>query len=327
MTGHARLALPMFLLPLLVILGARIATHSDWAATHSSLAALMFAWVVADAIGLASLAKARCAKGVQRFRSLVGAIALAGPVVLLGGSAPVREALLEMPALLALFAGAGILWVGWSGRIFAQAYRAERSMETAFAAILPPKLVRAGSRELATMRIALFSWGGAQDVPAGSIGHDYHRALAPLLWVLLGLQVIELGVVHLLLMLWNETVAWVVFALTMVGIGWFVAMIKAIRLYPVLLGADGVRVRSGMLVDFMVPLDAIAIVEATFEKAVLDEKETLNLAILSAPNVALTLKRALVTEGVFGSERRVERVALHLDDPAHFLAELERLRG
>ena len=329
MTRMHGLRLPkaaLLLVPLAIIVAARAASHGEWAAQHAGWAALLFAWVVADTLGLAALAKAEVRKSARTARALLGAVALAGPVVLLGAGPAVRAAAWEMPGLLLLFGGAGLAWLAWSGATVMTARRGGASLEAALGEILPPLFIRFALREAATMRIALFSWGAPQDVPKGTSGHDYHRALAPLLWVLLGLQVIELGVVHLLLMLWNPTLAWVVFALTMAGIGWFVAAIKAIRLYPVLLTDAGVRVRSAMLVDFLVPYEAIAAVEGGFAAEVLAEKETLNLAILSSPNVALTLERAVEIDGMFGSAKRIERVALKLDDSAAFLAELERRR-
>lgn len=295
-------------------------THSDWAAANASLAALLFAWLVADTLGLLVLAKAP--RDRHGLRALLGALTLASLVILVGASAPVRAALLAMPPLLVAMAAISALWLGWSAARFVAARRDGADLEAGFATILPPRLMHAMAREAAAMRLALFGWGLAPDVPEGASAHAYHRYLAPLLWVFLALQAIELAVVHLLLVQWQPTLAWVLFGVSIAGMLWFVALIKSIRLRPVLLTAEGVAVRGGLLVDLRVPFDAIARVGERFDPALLKDAATVNCAVLSEPNVTLTLARPLPMRGLLGGEKRVDRVALRLDEPEAFLAEL-----
>ncbi|WP_265561721.1 hypothetical protein [Sphingomicrobium arenosum] len=313
------------LLPILVVGGARALTFTDWAAANATIAALLFAWVVADTLGLVMLAKAPRSR--EGLRWLLGGLTLASLVILAGAAAPVRAAVLSMPPLLAAMGLVASLWLGWSAGLFGMALKQGASFEGAFATILPPRLVHMMAKESAAMRLALFGWRLKPDVPARASAHRYDRYLAPMLWVFLGLQVIELGVMHLLLVHWNPTVAWIMFGLSMAGILWFVALIKSIRLKPVLLGDAGIAVRSGMVIDLLVPYDAIAAVGERFDADLLKDKTTVNCAILSEPNVTLTLSRAVSMTGFLGGEKRVERVALRLDEPEAFHAMLEARRG
>ncbi|MCJ8191660.1 hypothetical protein [Sphingomicrobium aestuariivivum] len=308
--------------PLLLVGGARAFTFTDWAAANASIAALLFAWVIADTLGIVALTKAP--RDRVRLRALLGALTLASLVILAGASGPVREAILAMPPLLAAMGLVGTLWVGWSLGVFGKALRRGASLEESFATILPPRLVHLAARESAAMRLALFRWRLVPDVPEGASAHRYDRYLAPMLWVFLGLQVVELGVVHLLLMQWSETVAWVMFALTMAGILWFVALIKSIRLKPVLLTDSGIDVRHGLLVDLHVPYDAIARLGESFDVETLKQSDTINCALMSAPNVTMTLARPVAMTGMLGNQRQVMRIALRLDAPELFQLELQR---
>ena len=141
-----------------------------------------------------------------------------------------------------------------------------------------------------------------------------------MLATLIGLQVIELGVVHLLLMLWNPVVAWVVFALTLAGLLWFIALTKSLRLMPVLLTETTLCVRMGTLIDLTIDRDAIAAMGETIDADRLKDKRTLDATILSAPNTTLRLSSPVPMKRLFGKPRMVDRIALRLDDPAAFRA-------
>ena len=65
-------------------------TFTDWAAANVVLAALLFAWIVADSLLLATIAKAKDRK--PGLRAMLGAGAAASVIVLVGAAAPVREA-------------------------------------------------------------------------------------------------------------------------------------------------------------------------------------------------------------------------------------------
>ena len=316
-------------LPLLAIALARAMTFTDWAAANAVLAALLFAWIVADSLLLATIAKAEDRK--PGLRAMLGAGAAASVIVLVGAAAPVREAIHAMPPLLTAALLTLALYVAWSGALIARALAGGASVEDAAAIVLPPKLVRFTSAESRIMRLALWGWRRGQDIPAGAEGFSYHRFLLPMIYVFLALQAIELAVMHFLLMQWNATVAWIWFALGVAGGLWIVGLAQGFRIHPVLLTEQGLRVRSGVIVDLLVPYNAIAGVVPSFGAEQVKAADTLNHAVLSWPNAMLELDRDLTVRPLIGAEQQVRRIALRIDESAAFLGALEdrvpQLRG
>ncbi|QZD90401.1 hypothetical protein K3148_03130 [Qipengyuania aurantiaca] len=314
---------PVLLLfaPLLAILAARLATHSQIAASHPRTAALLFLWIAADALALALIAKAP--RNRPGLRALLGAIAAGCIVATLAAAQPVREALLSMPAVVTAMALTVGAYQGWSLWLAALAFRRTRSFEAAAAEVLPAPLVRFAAHESAMMRLALFSWGASPQVPEGATAFAYHRVINPMIAAFLILQLIEIVVVDLLVSHWSERAAWVLLALGIWGALFLIALMKAFRLYPVLLDDRNLRVRAGSVIDMSVPLDAIAAIEPSVTHHEAKGREVLNAAILSHPNVILRLGRPLEYRPIFGKPRLVERVAFRLDQPAPLLEALE----
>ncbi|GAB5351468.1 hypothetical protein [Qipengyuania sp. 483] len=313
----------LWLAPFLAILAARFATHSQLAADHPRAAGLLFLWVAADALALSLLAKAP--KHRPGLRALLGAIAAGCVIAAVGAAAPVRTAMLDMEGVVLAMGLTVAAYLGWSLFLAAQELRKTRSMTEAAGVILPAALVRFAAYESAMMRLALFSWGAKPHVPDGAQAFAYHKVINPLVATFLVLQVIEIVVVDLLVSHWSETAALVLLALGIWGVLFFIAMMKSFGLYPVLLlHEDELQVRGGSFVDFSLPLSAIASVEPSISDADTRRADVLNAAILSHPNVVLRLSRPLEYSPLFGRPRMVERVAFRLDEPAPFLAALQR---
>ena len=312
----------LWLAPFLAILAARFATHSQLAADHPRAAGLLFLWVAADALALSLLAKAP--KHRPGLRALLGAIATGCVIATVGAAGPVRAAMLDMEGVVLAMGLTVAAYLGWSLFLAAQELRKTRSMTEAAGVILPAALVRFAVYESAMMRLALFSWGAKPHVPEGAQAFAYHKVINPLVATFLVLQVIEIVVVDLLVSHWNETAALVLLALGIWGVLFFIAMMKAFRVYPVLLHEAELQVRGGSFVDFSLPLSAIASVEPSISDAETRRANVLNAAILSHPNVVLRLSRPLEYRPLFGRPRMVERVAFRLDEPALLLAALQR---
>lgn len=322
-TNRARRFAPI-LLPLAAIVAARAFTFSDWAAANATIAALLFAWIVADSLALGTIAKAPAHR--PGLRAVLGALAAASIVILLGAAAPVREAILAMPPLLAALGLTVAAYLGWSGTLAVLAWRQERSLEAALGEIVPPRLAHALLHELGMMHLALFRWNAPRDVPEDALAFSYHRYLNPMIGTLLALQLFELAVVHFFVMMWNPLVAWILFGLSLGGVLWLIALMKSFRIKPVLLDEETLRVRSGAMVDVEIPRDAIARLAPAFDADTLKARDTLNTAILAAPNVCLELAHPVAVPTFFGGTREVERVAMRLEDSAGFLRALDLSR-
>ena len=306
----------VLLLPLAAIATGRLATHSELAARHPREAALLFLWLCADALALALIAKAP--RNRPGLRALLGAIAAGCAVATIAAAAPVREALLDMRTVATAMGLTVLAYIGWSAIEARRSYRATGSLEAALGQVLPPAQVRFAAHEIAVLRLALFSWGAAPQVPRGARAFAYHRVVNPLIATFLVLQLIEIVVVDILVSHWSATAGWILLALGAWGALFLVALMKGFRLYPVLLDSESVHVRTGLLIDCRIPLASIASVGGTISSEELKDKRILNAAILSHPNVVLELSEPIEHRGLFGAPRRIERVAFRLDEPAPF---------
>ena len=150
---------------------------------------------------------------------------------------------------------------------------------------------------------------------------DYHRSVAPMMWVLVTLSGIELLVVHFLLALWRPWVALVVSVVTLAGIAWLIGVIRSFRILPVLIDGDQLVMRAGRLRALPIPLDRIAGFRETWTATDLKARDVANLALIAYPNIWIDL-----TEPVAG-RRPVRAVAHKLDDPIAFRTALDRARA
>lgn len=160
---------------------------------------------------------------------------------------------------------------------------------------------------------------------------DYHRSVAPMMWVLLVLSGIELLVVHVLIGLWSPGVAILVSLLTLSGMIWFAALIASFRKLPIILDEETLTMRVGHLRSFDIPLAAIRGLRGDWGADDLKRRDVSNLALLAYPNIWVDLD-----EPVSGRRGPIVAIAHKLDDPHAFTMALQdtlrpkaapRLRG
>ena len=157
---------------------------------------------------------------------------------------------------------------------------------------------------------------------------SYHRQLSPLLWALVAIGVIEMGAVHLLLWHWNRALSLVVMSLSGLVLIWLVLLLLSFRRRPVEAGSEGVRVRTGFLIEAIVPWTEIAYVQSGYTPADYMPGSLLKASLLSFPNAVILLRRDIPLPGPFGRMRSVHAVALAVDEPAAFLAAMNlHLKG
>lgn len=145
----------------------------------------------------------------------------------------------------------------------------------------------------------------------------YHKAIAPMIWVLIGLSTVELVVVHLLLAHWWPRVAIVVAAVTVATIVWLVVVVRSFRELPVLVDEDGVLMRVGRLRSVRIAPDQILRLASVWDRVTIKQRHVLNLALIAYPNVLIE-----VVEPVRIGRHKITAIAHRLDDPAGFKAAL-----
>lgn len=308
--------------PFLAIGVAALAIRTPLAAEHPTVAVLLFVWLFADALMLPYVARTPNDRIEARTALAILAGAFASAAIAL--PAAFRPVLLDLPLLAGAMAGAVAAHLGW-GALRARIRLArggvplrERATD-ALAQLLPERLARFAVAELSLLHLALFSWRAAPDVPAGQQGFGYHRHLVPIFAVLLVLQLIEIAVVHFLVALWSPRAALILFVLSDVALVYLIGLLKSFRLRPVLAGEDGLRVRSGILVDRFVPWQDVAAIRTGLLSGEVNRPGTDNAALLAWPNVLVELAVPAERRPLIGRVRRIDAVAFRLDDPEAFL--------
>ncbi len=156
---------------------------------------------------------------------------------------------------------------------------------------------------------------------AASLRFDYHRAVAPMVWMLVACGTIELIVTHVLLAFWFPTAALILSLLTLAGLGWLVRGLLLMKHRPVLLGGGRLVMRTGSIGCVDIPLDAIAGIRPSIDGVAMKRRSVINLAMLAYPNVVVDLIAPLP------GRKGITTIAHRLDDPAAFVSALERLRA
>ncbi|HET7499389.1 MAG TPA: hypothetical protein VFK02_00240 [Kofleriaceae bacterium] len=135
------------------------------------------------------------------------------------------------------------------------------------------------------------------------------------------LVVVETVPIHIALTVWSPIAAWVSTLSSLYALVWLAGDAHAIRLYPVAIIGDALRVTVGVRWRAQIALSEIASV--TEIRAVPDG--ALNLALLE-PTVLVTLRAPVVVHGLVGRRRIADRLALTIDDPKAFAAAILRRR-
>lgn len=141
---------------------------------------------------------------------------------------------------------------------------------------------------------------------------SYHRAVAPLMWVFVGLASIELIVVHLLVAMWRPWVALTLSALSLLSILWLVSVICSFKRLPVVIENDRLVMRVGTLKRIDVPRDQVRGLREVWDAAQLKALGTLKLSLIAYPNVVIDI------DPPEGRRGRVRAIGHRLDDPARF---------
>lgn len=137
----------------------------------------------------------------------------------------------------------------------------------------------------------------------------------------------EIPIVHALLhFLWSPTAAIVVSALSVYGFLFLLAEYRATLYRPIVVGADSLHVRSGLLHDFEVYWNSIAAVSPCAPSTPRRARGRVRCFGMGHANVRLTLHPGSRIEGTFGPVE-VTEIHLGVDEPANLAARVEARIG
>ncbi|TWI09515.1 hypothetical protein [Aerolutibacter ruishenii] len=199
--------------------------------------------------------------------------------------------------------------------------RAAPNLETAVNAVILKRVKDAGIARLlqADARMWMYLFVHKQDrfqfTQPAFLGarHDANAANQLAFVVLVAA---EIPIAHVLLHLYNPTLALVVSALSVYGLAFLYAEYRATLLRATTFEGDGLHIRSGVLGDVVVPYAAIASIENSNQRP-RRAKHAMRFVGTASANLTLVLRDGAELQTLFGA-RRVERVHLAIDEPARF---------
>lgn len=248
---------------------------------------------------------------------------------------PDQQGWLSAVALLAIPAEAALVGIAaWKARAVVRRMRGRPHSADALDAFRDaldevlgsPFAARVIASESGLAWYAFFSWRARPRVAQGEIAfsNDRRTGAAGLLFGLAVATVVEMAVVHVLLAPHSTIAAWIVTIISAYTLLWLLGFARALRLNPVTIGAEHVRIRVGALWDVTLPYAAIEAVEDA-PRTPVERRESgyLNAAFVGTPQTILTLAEPVDVHGIYGIRRRgVRRIGVYVDEPARFRDEL-----
>lgn len=158
--------------------------------------------------------------------------------------------------------------------------------------------------------------GAGQRTALPGAAFAYHRAVAPMLWVLVAIATVEISVVHLLVALWSGRVALILSFISLGSLLWLLGFIRSLRRFPVIIGPDGLDWRCGSLRAMTVrQADVAAIRDDGWTLAAIKAAGCFNAALVAHPNIVIELRAPMMWR-----RRPIRYLAHRLDDPQTFRA-------
>lgn len=161
---------------------------------------------------------------------------------------------------------------------------------------------------------------GPDDDPPGVIRFSYYRAIAPMMWVLLGLVCIEAAVTHFLIALWSGSIALLLSVFSLATLLWLILFIRSLRFRPVVIWRDGLIWPVGSLRAVTVPLEQVRQRVDQWTLDAIRQEGVFNAALIAHPNIVIELDPPLLH-----GRRAIRYLAHKLDDPQAFNAALDAL--
>ena len=185
--------------------------------------------------------------------------------------------------------------------------------------VLPKKMQGVFITEIAVFYYALFAW---KKKTRSDREFTYHKGngILMLLGVLIFLILFETFALHILLIRWSTTVAWIFSGISIYTAFQLIAFMKAILRRPILIKNESLHLRFGILNEVMVPIKQIEKIELT-TKSPEDKSELKSLSLLKDIdpfNTVIHLKEPHSLKGLYGIERTFRVLTLHLDEKENF---------
>ena len=243
--------------------------------------------------------------------------------------APQLQPLRLLQLLPALLEAATLGLAAARARRLVRAYRAAYALDPHFWPSVQAAIGSLGAvgklllTEVNLLRYAGLGWWAVPEVPARATAFSSYResGFVALVATAAGVVVVEATCVHLLAQRWCPSLApWLLFA-DVYGLLFLLGYAQAVRLRPVLLSPDELRLRVSFMWELAVPRAALVAAEVLREAPAAGSGVLgLSKLLFASPNLLLTFAEPVVVVGPYGICRTAQRIAVYLDQPRQFIA-------
>jgi len=194
----------------------------------------------------------------------------------------------------------------------------------AVASIFPAKMTSIVMSEVAVFYYVFGNWKRTA-LKENEFTYHLRSGTLTLLYVLMGLFVVEASVVHFIAAKYSVTIAWVLTVLTIYTLFQLFAFIRSIGKNPIAMGDAELVLRYGYLRKVVLPFSNI-------ESIVLSRKSVSNdefciklspIADLESHNVVIHLHESAEITGAYAYRKKTKCIALWVDDAKAFKSRIE----
>ncbi len=138
----------------------------------------------------------------------------------------------------------------------------------------------------------------------------YHRGVAPMMWVLFALSIIELFATHFFVTMKWPHVGWPLTILSGAGVVWIFVWIRSFRRLPHVLDDGSLLLRLGNLRRVSIDITNIERIRRGWEAGAAEQRGAINLAGIAYPNRCIELNEPV--------RKGAQRVFVLVDNPDEF---------
>ncbi|OXM15271.1 hypothetical protein [Paenibacillus herberti] len=178
------------------------------------------------------------------------------------------------------------------------------------------------THELSVFYSLVFSWTKASPTPLDPTAFSTHRHSGRLVLVLIfsKLLLLEGVALHFLLHQFSPILAWITSLSNLYLILLMVADYRAMRLYPIQVAQQELRIQYGLqLVGRIKPDELLSVSHISNLELSPEEKRSAFVPSGTDSNVMLILTQKIPITGMFGRILHLDRICLHVDEPDAFI--------
>ncbi|MFZ9045243.1 MAG: hypothetical protein ACO2ZZ_05215 [Cyclobacteriaceae bacterium] len=143
---------------------------------------------------------------------------------------------------------------------------------------------------------------------------------------IIGLVIVETGVIHLLVQNWNSTVAWILTILSIYSGMQVFGFLKSIPRRPIKFSESSLYLRFGIMSSVEIPYSMIEAAELN-KKELSEETDIVELSPLGilggGHNILIRSTNPLHLQKLFGMKKAFSEIVFFVDEPERFLEDLD----